>query len=94
MVWKEGCGLGNFRQGMTTNLQVYNRSDNLVAGYTTDLHGYLGWSTTNNNFGGVIKVLRREHQGGKMDTGGTGGTSAATTATVMVSSSNAGSDTY
>ena len=77
---------------MTTNLQVYHCPNGLPIGDTTDLHVYLGWSKTNDNFGGVIMELMREHQGGTMDTGGTDGTPSATTATVMASSSGAGFD--
>ena len=42
MGWKNGDGLGKYRQGTTTKLRVYRRSDNLCLGATTDLHGNLG----------------------------------------------------
>ena len=42
MVWEEGGGIGNSRQGMITNLQAYRCPDNLGAGATTNLHGNLG----------------------------------------------------
>ena len=42
MGWKNGDGLGKYRQGTTTNLRAYRRSDNLGVGATTDLHGDLG----------------------------------------------------
>ena len=43
----------------------------------------------NNNFGGVLEVLRREYQGGTPRTGGTD--DPPTVATVMAYSSKAGS---
>ena len=62
MECKEGGDLENSRQGMTTNLQAYLCSHNLGVGSITDLHGNSGWSETNNNFGGVLEALRRDHQ--------------------------------
>ena len=42
MGWKDGNKLVKYRQGMTTNLRAYRRSDNLGVGETTDLHVNLG----------------------------------------------------
>ena len=42
MGWKDGYGLGKYKQGMTTNLRAYRCSNNLGMGATTDLHGDLG----------------------------------------------------
>ena len=42
MVWKDGDGLGKYRQGTTTNLRAYRHYDNLGVGAMTDLHGNLG----------------------------------------------------
>ena len=42
MGWKEGGGLGKYRQGANTNLRAYRRSDNLGVGAMMDLHGVLG----------------------------------------------------
>ena len=62
-------------------------------GSTNNLHGDLGWSKTNKNFSGVLRALRREHQGGMM---GIGGTVVPPTysATIMASSSDALLGTY
>ena len=43
MGWKNGNRLGKYRQGTTTNLKEYRRSDNLGVRATTDLHGNLGY---------------------------------------------------
>ena len=79
---------------MTTNLNVYCCSNDLVVGATTDLHSNLGWSKINKNFGSVLRVFRRDHQGGMMGMGGNYGTPVAAAATVTVSSSDAGLDPY
>ena len=42
MDWKNGNGLGKYRQVMTTNLRAYCLSNNLGVGATTDLHGDSG----------------------------------------------------
>ena len=42
MGWKNGNGLGKYRQGTTTNLRAYFRSNNLGVGEMTDLHGDSG----------------------------------------------------
>ena len=77
---------------MTTNLQAYRRSNNLGVGDTNDLNGNSEWSKTNENFGGFLKALRRDHQGGTLAMSGTDSNSDSTTATVTESSSGAGSD--
>ena len=47
---------------------------------------------TNENFGGILEKLKREHQWGKIGTGGTQCTPANADATVAASSSNSGLD--
>ena len=42
MGWKNGNRIGKYRQGTTTNLRAYLRSNKLGVGTTTDLHGDLG----------------------------------------------------
>ena len=42
MGWKDGNGMGKYRQVTTTNLRAYCRYDKLVLGATTDLHSDLG----------------------------------------------------
>ena len=61
MGWKNGNGLGKCLQGTTINLRAYHRSNELGARETTDLHGDLGWSKTNDNVGRVLEALRRDH---------------------------------
>ena len=70
MVWKEGGGLTNSRQGITTNLQAYFCSNFLSMGDNTNLHGHSGWSKTKENFDGVLKALIKEHQWGTVGAGG------------------------
>ena len=63
-------------------------------GATTDLHGGSGWSKPNENFGGVLEALRREHHRGvitKITGETTTGTDAAATV-VTASSSDARSN--
>ena len=62
-------------------------------GDTNDLHGYSEWSKTNDNFGSVLKLLRREHKWGTMGMDGTDVPPTASTTTVTASSSEAGSNT-
>ena len=64
MGWKEAGSHGNPQHGMTTNLRPYCLSNNVGVGVTINLHGNPGWSKTNDNFGGVLEVLRREPQMG------------------------------
>ena len=54
MGWKEGIGVGNSLQGITTNLRVYCCYGYFIMGATADLHGNLGWSKMNMNSGGVF----------------------------------------
>ena len=42
MGWKNGNGLGKYRQRTTTNLRAYRCYDKLGMGATTNLHRYLG----------------------------------------------------
>ena len=42
MGWKDGDGLGKYRQGTTTNLRAYRHSNKLGVRDTVDLHGDLG----------------------------------------------------
>ena len=79
---------------MIINLQTYCCSDHLFVWYTTDLHGNLGWSKTNDNFGVVLEALRREHQGVTTGKGGMCGPLDASITTITVTSSDAGSDIY
>ena len=59
-------------------------------GDTTDLHENLGWSKTNENFGGILEALVRGHQGDTIGAGNTNGPPDATT--VTASSFVVGSD--
>ena len=90
MGWKEGDSLRKSLQGMTTNLRAFHLSNNVSVGANTDLPGDSGWSKTNKNFGGILKMLKREHQEGTSVTGRTDGPRTSTAATAIASSSDAG----
>ena len=62
-------------------------------GDTTNLHGDSGRSKTNNNFGGILKALRREHQGDMVGMGSMEIPPATATATVTSSSYDSGYNT-
>ena len=87
MVWKEGGSIGEYLQGMNTNLWEYWNSNILGVGATINLQGNSGWSKMNENFDDVFEALMNGHQWGMESTRGTGGTPAAAT-TLTESSSD------
>ena len=61
-------------------------------GDTIDLHRNSAWPKMNENFDGVLKASRRDHQGGTTGTGGENGPTTAASSTVTASSSDTGPD--
>ena len=73
---------------------MYRCSDNLGVVVTNNLYSDSGWSKRNDNFGGVLEALRREHQGVTTGKGGMCSPLDASITTITVTSSDAGSDIY
>ena len=65
---------------------------NLGMGDTIDLHRNLAWPKMNENFDGVLKASRRDHQGGTTGTGGAKGPTTNASSNVTASSSDTGPD--
>ena len=84
--WKEGGGIRNTWQVMTTNLRAYSHYYNVGVGATTDLHSDLE-RLKNASFCSLLMVLMRDHQEVMTGNFGTDFSPTANSATAISSSS-------